>query len=342
MPKYKNKNLSTDQIAFGGPVCTIPDFFIIGAPKCGTTTLYEWLSSHPECFMPTKEPGFFSQDIRSTRGSPTHIPDLTSYCGIFVDCPANTKAIGEATPRYLYSDMALDAIKRLRPDARVIVCLRDPVDLAISFHNQKIIEGQESEIDFVSAWKRSCDRTHGDISTLAPSIDGNLNYGFWASYGRRLELLFERFPLSQIKIITLESLKNRPNEIWTELQDFLSLSQHALDKKEAYNLKKKVRWKHLHIFTRSLRKAILPLLHPIIKMRGGRGFGVLRMIDNLNLEPGNYTSEVPWEFRKGMYKALADDIHRAETLLEPVRLVTDPEIRASVLDRSSVMSNEVN
>jgi hypothetical protein len=95
----------------------LPDFFIIGAPKCGTTTLYDWLGQHPEVNAPHKEPCFFSQDIFPTASLPTHIPSLHDYAEIF-DFKTPTQHIsGEATPKYLYSDMALNELTGVRSSA---------------------------------------------------------------------------------------------------------------------------------------------------------------------------------------------------------------------------------
>ena len=134
----------------------MPDFFIVGAPKCGTTSMYNWIAAHPKTFMPVKEPGFFSQDIRSIPNK-----EISSYLALFsCERPPGT-LVGEATPKYLYSKRGLRQIVELNPNARMIVMLRNPVDLVISLHGQMLREGMEIEPDFESAWKLSAARQVG-------------------------------------------------------------------------------------------------------------------------------------------------------------------------------------
>jgi sulfotransferase family protein len=101
-----------------------PNLFIVGAPKAGTTALWRYLHAHPEIFMsPLKEPRFFSR--------PDYLPstgDAETYLGHFSGARGE-RFRGEATPTYLYPENAPRAIRRVSPEARIVISLREPIDL---------------------------------------------------------------------------------------------------------------------------------------------------------------------------------------------------------------------
>ena len=133
----------------------VPNFFIVGAPRCGTTSLFSAMAQHPDIFCcPVKEPNHFATDRNAkpsiiasavrrgallTAGSPgmdvlprvATTPDYDTYLRLF-DGWAGQHAVGEASTSYLFSETAAEEIARRRPDARIIVVLRHPVDRARS------------------------------------------------------------------------------------------------------------------------------------------------------------------------------------------------------------------
>ena len=104
-----------------------PNFFIVGAPRCGTTFLYETLRRHPDVFMPErKEPGFFCPDLDtgSSADSVFFVRDRDAYLRLFRD-GAGCRLRGEATTWYLYSQAAPRLIHAHAPGAKIIAILRD-------------------------------------------------------------------------------------------------------------------------------------------------------------------------------------------------------------------------
>ena len=109
-----------------GPVPQLPNFFIIGAPKSGTTALGVYLGEHPDIFMcDPKEPQYFTFDLPGHRGVRT----WEEYQALFPDQDRNVHAVGEASVWYLYSKVAVQEIATYRPDARLIVLLRRPDEM---------------------------------------------------------------------------------------------------------------------------------------------------------------------------------------------------------------------
>ena len=135
-----------------------PNFFIIGAPKCGTTSLAIWLSSNPQVFMPAaKELHHFNTDDN-------HIitPNRVIYEQFFIGATQRHKAVGEASVWYLHSNVAVSNIEVYSPNSKYIVCLRNPVDMAYSLHEQHIFNGNEHILSFENAWRMNEKRLKGD------------------------------------------------------------------------------------------------------------------------------------------------------------------------------------
>lgn len=299
----------------------MPDFFIIGAPKCGTTTLYDWLGEHPQVHAPHKEPCFFSQDLESTAHLPTHIATLEAYKSIFDTDNPNVLISGEATPKYLYSDGALDQISQLRPDAKIIICLRNPVDLVISFHNQKFREGAEPEKDFVKAWRRTVDPT-GQIMCHAPTVGGHINYFFWGAFGVRLQRVFHIFPTEQVLLITLGQIKSDPKTTYDNILAFLGIHNDGREDFPASNTGLKIHRPYLHRSAILLKGKFAPVVRYLHKLRGGRGLGVLKILNRYNTAPGDYRSDVSKEVRDEIQQVFESDSKLAEAFLQGRILVS--------------------
>jgi hypothetical protein len=123
---------------------TAPTFLVIGAQKCGTTWLAEVLRDHPDVFVvPEKELHYYDDHTRHTRGLDWYLPHFAAGAG--------ATAIGEATPNYLWTratpherarhHVSTDIPEKVHadfPDLKLLVCLRDPVDRAVSAYHHSI------------------------------------------------------------------------------------------------------------------------------------------------------------------------------------------------------------
>ncbi len=128
----------------------LPDFFIAGQSKSGTTALYEILREHPQIYMPmVKEPVFMAGDHHAGlwRTVPTRPRTLGDYLALFADARPDQLA-GEASSVYLWSRVAAANIAALRPDARIIAILREPASFLRSLHLQMLQNHVETEKDF--------------------------------------------------------------------------------------------------------------------------------------------------------------------------------------------------
>lgn len=122
-----------------------PNLFLVGAAKAGTTSLYEELAQHPAIYTsPMKEPHFFSRIEPASRWEAffPHVTDEDEYLALF-DGAANEEVLGEASTSYLWDRRAAERIKRVVPEARILIMLRDPVDRAYSQYWNDVREGLE-------------------------------------------------------------------------------------------------------------------------------------------------------------------------------------------------------
>lgn len=105
----------------------LPNFLIVGAARAGTTSLYYYLKQHPDVFMsPKKEIDFFDVDKNFEKGLDWYERYFEGYTG--------QKAIGEASPLYMYLEKVPKRIAKVIPDVKLIFILRNPVDRAYSHY----------------------------------------------------------------------------------------------------------------------------------------------------------------------------------------------------------------
>lgn len=180
----------------------LPNFFMIGASKAGTTTLWHLLRQHPDIFMPEiKEPWFLSHDDRYDQLG------WTWYESLFRP-GSRMSAVGEASSCYCMTRLYPNALRRLGryfPEARLIYCVREPY----------------ARIE--SAWKQCLSTRHplpGDFSesvrTYPPILEGT-------RYGETLEAYLEVFPRNRIHIVLFHDLKRQPLETYKHCLEFLEV-----------------------------------------------------------------------------------------------------------------------
>ena len=133
-----------------------PNLFIAGAIKCGTTALYEYLRQHPTVFFPdVKEPNFFNSEM-STATAFT----LEEYLQLYAHVPTTAQYWGDATPLYIFSQVAAQQVDSGSPGARGISVLRRPANLSASLYHQSRLSGMEP-LSMTEAIEAEPDRLEG-------------------------------------------------------------------------------------------------------------------------------------------------------------------------------------
>jgi hypothetical protein len=182
----------------------VPDFFIVGHHKSGTTALYEMLSRHPQIYMSDiKEPRFLASDMRArfpaARGHA--LPQtLEEYLSLFAGA-APQQRVGEATPSYLFSCTAAARIRELRPDARLIAILREPASFLRSLHLQLLRSHVESEKDLRKAISLEAARREGKRVPPRSHLPQLLQYSQHVRYVEQLRRYHALFAPEQLLVL---------------------------------------------------------------------------------------------------------------------------------------------
>jgi hypothetical protein len=189
-----------------------PNFVIVGAPKCGTTSLATWLGEHPDVFMsPVKEPNYFCPDVPVKRAVST--PE--AYSELFTRA-ARWQARGEASASYFFSTAAIPAILEANPEASVIAMVRNPLDMVVSYHSSKLFNVEELEADFERAWRRSPHRAPNQQTSI-------LDYRAVGKLGLRIREIAGVVPQQQLHVVVFDDLQTAPGAVYNDVLLFLGI-----------------------------------------------------------------------------------------------------------------------
>ena len=223
-----------------------PDFFLVGAPKCGTTALYEFLGQHPEIFVPgEKELLFFARDL----SFPTRLSE-GEFLAHFAGRDAESLC-GTAHTAYMQSRTAAREIAEVRPDARIIAMLRDPAEMLPSWHSELLYETIEEIPDIEGALDAEADRRAGRRipRSARNSYVEALYYSDVARYAEQLRRFRDAFGETQVHVILHEDLRERPEETYRDALSFLGVDAGFQPQFATHNVNKRVR-------SRALQRAI--------------------------------------------------------------------------------------
>jgi hypothetical protein len=200
-----------------------PDFFIVGAPKCGTTAMYRWLKAHPEIFVPVKEIHHFGKDLDHRR------PPVSAerYAALFSPATSAHKALGDVGVWYLLSTDAADEIYQYAPQAKIIIMLRRPVEMLYSLHSQLLYSGEEDLVDFGAALEAEAERAeghripHSTHRGLEAPPSECLLYSRVGAFAAQVERYLSRF--EQVHVVLHDDIVNDPAEVFRGVLDFLEV-----------------------------------------------------------------------------------------------------------------------
>ncbi|PQP35154.1 hypothetical protein C6A37_03995 [Desulfobacteraceae bacterium SEEP-SAG9] len=196
-----------------------PNLFLVGAPKCGTTALYAYIREHPNVFMARKEIHYFSEDFPSYGKTKT----LDQYKALFNGINKTHLVIGEASVWYLYSSVALKNIYKFNPDAKIIVMLRNPIDMVYSLHSQLRLSLIEDEKKFAKAWEMQDLRQVGKHIPPKCPEKAFLLYKKVGSFTFQLKRLYDIFPSEQVKVIIFDDFVKSTKKVYEEVIDFIEV-----------------------------------------------------------------------------------------------------------------------
>lgn len=204
----------------------IPDFFLVGAPKCGTTSMNDHLRQHPEIFMPPgKEFHHFGSDLKK---NPKY-RSTDEYLSLFADVK-DEKRVGEASVLSLYSRVAAKEIKNFNPDSRILIMLRNPVDMLFSYHAHLYYSHIEDIVDFRAALEKEASRRqpfqYGDDGYECKSYENTLDlrvYRDVVKYSEQVKRYFDAFGRENVRVIIFDDFKNDTPGVYRKTLEFLDV-----------------------------------------------------------------------------------------------------------------------
>ena len=210
-----------------------PNFFIVGEPKCGTTSLYMYLKQHSEIFMPeVKEPHFFCKDFHDEsdlfhrKKKSFRFRAKDEYMQLFPR-HIEEKVVGEASVHYAYSKIAAEEIFLFNPSAKIILMLRDPVEFVYSLHSEFVHQMMESN-DFEQALLLESERKENwknvNKNVATPSF---VYYSERAEFSNHIQKFQNIFGSNNVKIILLDDLKENPLKVYKDTLRFLNVNDTA-------------------------------------------------------------------------------------------------------------------
>ncbi len=209
----------------------LPDFFIVGHHKCGTTALYEMLRRYPAVFMPdVKETWYFSPELRSPgkrrRAIAGRPETIEQYLSLFHGAIPGQR-IGENSPAYLMSKYAAERIAQAQPDARIIAILREPASFLRSFHLQCLRSHVETEKDFGKALALEAARREGRSIPRNSRRPHELLYSDHVRYVEQLQRYHAVFPRERMLVLIYEDFRRDNEATVRQVLDFLDVRNDA-------------------------------------------------------------------------------------------------------------------
>ncbi|MDN5869964.1 MAG: sulfotransferase domain-containing protein [Nitrococcus sp.] len=260
----------------------MPNFFIVGAPRCGTTALTEYLRAHPRVYMSEpKEPHYFALDFPRYRD----VTNKRDYQALFESANSTHSMIGEASVFYLYSQAAAKEIRKSLPASRLVVLLRNPLEVAVSMHAKALEAREENVEDFTRAWALCEGRRLGQQIPRNCLDAKALFYDRIPLLGQQLQRLLEIFPREQVGWWFYEDLLGNPDRMYCEVLDFLHLSHDGRTEFPRVNSSARAR---SQVFAQFTEKTPAPLRQGAMEIKrwlGIKRWGVLDTLRRINVRP---------------------------------------------------------
>lgn len=263
-----------------------PSFFILGAPKCGTTSMAAYLGRHPRVFMcEPKEPHYFCMDLPKRRV----YPDLDDYLALFAG-QADDEIAGEASTWYLYSEAAVPEILSFDGDARFVVMLRNPVEMVQSLHSQFVYDLFESNTDFAAVWRERRDE-----------------YYRYCALGEQVERLLATVDADRVHFVLFDDFKRDAEGAYLAVTEFLGLPAAPLDDYPVANKNKRHRSPRLARLIHRTPRPLVALLNTFKRLTGIRKLGLADAVDRKNKEA--FRRDVPAaDVIRDLERSFANDV----------------------------------
>jgi hypothetical protein len=207
----------------------VPNLFIVGGPRCGTSAIFRLLAQHPAISVSSpKETYYFCVDFHEEsdsyagKGMRFPIRSEEKYLALFSDL--SRTVVAEATPAYLYSRVAASRICAFNPDARILAIVRDPVVMLQSLHAKMVSRGQEDLRDFRQAIEAEPARRAGRRLPGGLFWPSSLYYSEWVKFTEQIERYRKTFPAHRVKTVVYDDFQRDNLATYADVVSFLGLT----------------------------------------------------------------------------------------------------------------------
>ena len=244
-----------------------PNFFVVGAPRCGTTALSSYLAEHPRIgFSRPKETQFFCTDLPGIRFQTTDPHEYLNLC--FGHCAGkNYLAIGEGSVWNLYSNEAVRRILRFNPEARFIIMVRNPIDLCVALYEKRREMLQEDQPSFEHAWQVEDERRQGrSLPMYFKKEIGVPGYRNVAGLGEQVEKAFSLIPERQRLLIVFDDFVANTAAVYAQVLAFLGVPHDGRKDFPQINQGQRIRAPRLWALVWGTMLRAHPMLDPTKRM----------------------------------------------------------------------------
>ncbi len=291
----------------------LPNFFLIGAAKSGTSAVFHALGQHPEVYVSEpKEPMFFAYDPdvkligggREIRVSDRMVLDRDAYLSLF-EGVRNENAVGEGSTAYLHREEAAERVATEVPEARLLAILRNPITRAYSAFDHARLEGWELESDFLRALELEPERFQNNWTSM-------VLYRHVGRYAAHIERWLRFFPPERFRIYVYEDFVRAPAKVLRDMFEFLGVEpSFSPDLSKRYHVARAPRHRLLHRVLRRRPPRLVSAIARAMMSEDTRARLYLRTYE-MNLR---VPRPLPAEAASKLRGALADDVRALSELL---------------------------
>lgn len=288
-----------------------PSFFIIGGPKCGTSSLFAYLEEHPDiCMSLPKETHYFYTDLPRYRQASS----LEQYLNMFSPTTNhNSQILGEGSTWYLFSDEALKNIIDFNPDSKIIIMIRNPLQVVVSLYLQFVYSHEENAKTFQAAWDLQSKRKKGlEIPDFIIGPD-RLQYSKVAAFGSQVERALNIVPENQLKVILFDDFITNTSGVYKDVLTFLELKNDNRTHFQRENERKAHRFKSIALLTRH-SQPLNKIVKFIKNIFGIKSIGLSKKLNSINTKKIKKET-LSYSLAKEMHEVFDPDIIKLEQLL---------------------------
>lgn len=295
----------------------IPNFFIVGIPKSGTTSLAQYLGKHPNVFMSTpKELNYLTERVHAGFRSATTEEE---YLEFFSDCSEQHLAVGEASVRYCLSPRSIERVREYNSQARIILMVRNPIQAAISLHSMLRAGGDEDRADFEAAWRLQDERRAGKRMPRGVWEPDLLQYFDVVRPALKLKWIWDVFPRDQVMVPIFDDLASDPQDLYRSVLSFLGVPIIDLAEYPVYRESVRNRWQWLARLTNRPPSVLYDLVKGIRARAQAPAAGLDRIRYRLNTwnrrpRPSSST-ELSDSFRRELCDAFRPEVEELSSMI---------------------------